>query len=152
MFLVYDGYCFSRKAVHSWVANVSLMAEKLKRGCRSGWDNSQKTSILWVWTHWWSDGTSVSVLVEDMSRNKCFFFFPGSNITFFTFYISICDLFTDSPRTFNRIRIHRKPPFPNVWHHCVVCVSSHPSASYQAVVQVVHVSATNCSEQQHYIV
>jgi hypothetical protein len=31
--------------------------------------------VLCVSTHWQSDGTSVSVLVEDMSRNKCFFRF-----------------------------------------------------------------------------
>jgi hypothetical protein len=34
-----------------------------------------------------SDGTRVAMLVEDTSRNKCFF--AGLNIT--------CDLFTDSP-------------------------------------------------------
>jgi hypothetical protein len=38
--------------------------------------------------------TSVSMLVEDMSRNKCFFQVRISHILRF---ISICDLFTDSP-------------------------------------------------------
>jgi hypothetical protein len=38
--------------------------------------------------------TLVKRWVEDMSRNKCFF--PGSTITCFIF-ISICDIFTDSP-------------------------------------------------------
>jgi hypothetical protein len=31
--------------------------------------------MLQILTHWYSDGTSVSVMVEDMSRNKCFFFY-----------------------------------------------------------------------------
>jgi hypothetical protein len=34
MFPFYGGKCMSRKALHSWVANVSLM--KLKRWCGSG--------------------------------------------------------------------------------------------------------------------
>jgi hypothetical protein len=32
MFPVYGGKCLSRKAVHNWVANVSLMTKILKRG------------------------------------------------------------------------------------------------------------------------
>jgi hypothetical protein len=38
--------------------------------------------------------TSVSMLVEDMSRNKCFLQVRISHVLRF---ISICDLFTDSP-------------------------------------------------------
>jgi hypothetical protein len=34
------------------VANVSLMTKKLKRRCRRGSDDSQKTSVLRVSTHW----------------------------------------------------------------------------------------------------
>jgi hypothetical protein len=37
MFPVYGGKCLSRKAVHNWVANVSLM-KRLKRRCGSGFD------------------------------------------------------------------------------------------------------------------
>jgi hypothetical protein len=66
MFPVHGGNCLSRKAVYNWVENVSLMTKRLKRRCRSSWDN------------WYSDGTNVSVLVEDI---------PGLNITCFTFYI-----------------------------------------------------------------
>jgi hypothetical protein len=33
MFLVYDGKCLSREAVHSLVVNVSLMTKRLKRKC-----------------------------------------------------------------------------------------------------------------------
>jgi hypothetical protein len=36
IFPVYGGKCSSRKAVHSWVANVSLMTKKLKWNCGSG--------------------------------------------------------------------------------------------------------------------
>jgi hypothetical protein len=35
IFPIYGGKCLSRKAVHSWVANVSLMT-RLKRRCGSG--------------------------------------------------------------------------------------------------------------------
>jgi hypothetical protein len=31
MFPVYGGNCLSRKAVHSWMENVSLMKKRLKR-------------------------------------------------------------------------------------------------------------------------
>jgi hypothetical protein len=86
MFSVYGGKCLLRKGVHNCVANVSLMMKRLKRRCGSGGDNSQKTSMLRVSTHWQSDGTSVSVLMENMSRIKCF---SGANITFFTFYIRL---------------------------------------------------------------
>jgi hypothetical protein len=65
------------------MADVSLMTKRLKRRCRSGWDKSQKTSMLRVSTHWESDGTSVSMLVEDKSRNKCFF----SRLEYHMFYV-----------------------------------------------------------------
>jgi hypothetical protein len=35
-----------------FVANISLMTKRLKWRCRSGWDNSQKTSMLRVLAHW----------------------------------------------------------------------------------------------------
>jgi hypothetical protein len=35
-FPVYGGKCLSCKAVHNWVANVSLMTKNLKRSCGSG--------------------------------------------------------------------------------------------------------------------
>jgi hypothetical protein len=91
MFPVYGGKCLSCKVVHSWVAKVSLMTKRLKRRCGSGWDNSEKTSMLRVSTHWESDGTSVSMSVEDTSRNKCFF--PALNIKCFTFHIHLWPIF-----------------------------------------------------------
>jgi hypothetical protein len=36
MFPVYGGKCLSRKVVHNWVANVSLMTKRLKRRCGNG--------------------------------------------------------------------------------------------------------------------
>jgi hypothetical protein len=36
MFPVCGGKCLSRKAVHNWVANVSLMKKRLKRRCGIG--------------------------------------------------------------------------------------------------------------------
>jgi hypothetical protein len=36
MFPVYGGKRLSRKAVHNWVANVSLMKKRFKYGCGSG--------------------------------------------------------------------------------------------------------------------
>jgi hypothetical protein len=38
--------------VHNRMANVLLMARSLRRRCITGRDNSQKTSILRVSTHW----------------------------------------------------------------------------------------------------
>jgi hypothetical protein len=69
MLPTYGGKCLSRKAVHIWVTNVSLMTKRLKRMCVSGWGNNEKTSMLWVSTHWYSNGTSISMLVEDILRN-----------------------------------------------------------------------------------
>jgi hypothetical protein len=36
MFHLCGGKCLSRKAVHNWVANVSLMTKRLERRCGSG--------------------------------------------------------------------------------------------------------------------
>jgi hypothetical protein len=52
MFSVYVRKCLLRKAVHNWVANISLMTKRLKQRCGSGSDNSQKTSMLRILTHW----------------------------------------------------------------------------------------------------
>jgi hypothetical protein len=36
MFHVYGGKCLSRKAIHNWAENLSLMTKRLKRRCGSG--------------------------------------------------------------------------------------------------------------------
>jgi hypothetical protein len=41
---VYGGKCLSRKAVHNWAANVSLMTKKLKQRCGSDRDKSEEFS------------------------------------------------------------------------------------------------------------
>jgi hypothetical protein len=89
IFPVYGGKCSSGKAVHNWVEKFSQgcseVADDTRPGAEVAETTVQETSMLQVLTHWESDWTSVSMLVEVMSRNKCFF--PGSNITCFTFYI-----------------------------------------------------------------
>jgi hypothetical protein len=63
--------------VHNWVEKFSQGRSKVADDARPGAEvvetTVKRTSMLRVSTHWQSDGTSVSVLVEDMSRNKCFF-------------------------------------------------------------------------------
>jgi hypothetical protein len=83
MFPVYGGKCLSSKAIHIWVANVSLMTKRLKRSCGSGWGNSQRTSVLRVSTRW----------------DKCISVGGGCvevRLSLALYFISICDLFTDS--------------------------------------------------------
>jgi hypothetical protein len=86
MFPVYGGKCLSRKAVHSWVTNSSLMTKRLKRRGGSGWDNAQKD--------FYAAGFDALVKRWD----KCInigggyvkkYFSPVSNITCFTFYIRL---------------------------------------------------------------
>jgi hypothetical protein len=49
MFPVYGGTCLSRKAVHNWVANVSLMMEEVETEVRKRLKHqSKKTSMLRV--------------------------------------------------------------------------------------------------------
>jgi hypothetical protein len=38
MYPVYGGKYLSSKAVHKWMANVSLMTKRLKRRCNSDWE------------------------------------------------------------------------------------------------------------------
>jgi hypothetical protein len=63
MFPIYGRKCLSCKAVHNWMANVSLMT-RLKPRCGSGGDNSQKRllccgfrrtgkAIRQVYQCWW---------------------------------------------------------------------------------------------------
>jgi hypothetical protein len=62
MFLVYGGKCLSHKAVHIWVANVSLMTKRLKRRCGNGLDNSQKdfcVSGFGAWVKQWENCINV---------------------------------------------------------------------------------------------
>jgi hypothetical protein len=94
IFPVYDGKCLSRKAVHNWVANVSLMTKRLKRRCGSGWDNSPK--------HFYAAGFDALVKRWDKCTNvgggyvEKYFFFQF-RISHLVRFISNYDLLTDSP-------------------------------------------------------
>jgi hypothetical protein len=44
MFLIYGGKCLSRKAVHNWMANFSLLTIRLKRKCVK-WLTEQSTDF-----------------------------------------------------------------------------------------------------------
>jgi hypothetical protein len=66
MFPVYSGKCLSCKAVHNSIEKFSQKVQKWLR-------QQSKTPMLQVSTHWQSNGPSASMLVEDISRNKCFF-------------------------------------------------------------------------------
>jgi hypothetical protein len=76
MFAVYGGKCLSRKVLHNWVEKFSqdirqshMMPHQVRKWLRQ----QSKTSVLRVSANWQSDGTSVLMLVEDISRNKRFF-------------------------------------------------------------------------------
>jgi hypothetical protein len=69
MFPVYCGKCLSRKAVHNWVEKLSQESSKVADDARLGAEVAETTGFYAACF----DGTSVSMLVEDMSRNKCFF-------------------------------------------------------------------------------
>jgi hypothetical protein len=73
MFPVYGEKCLSRKAVHNWVANVSLMM-RLEREVRK-WLRQQSKDFYAAGFDsqlMQSAGASVSVLAEDIPRNKRF--------------------------------------------------------------------------------
>jgi hypothetical protein len=82
-FPVFGGKCPSRKAFHSCVADVSLTTKRLKTEVRK-WVRQQSQDFY--------AAAIVSVLEEDMSKNK--YLFKVRNVLRF---ISICDLLTDSP-------------------------------------------------------
>jgi hypothetical protein len=71
----YGVKCLSHKAVHNWIEKfsegLSNIADETPPGAEVV-ETTDKTSMLRVSTHWQSDGTSVSVLVENMWRNNYF--------------------------------------------------------------------------------
>jgi hypothetical protein len=101
MFPVYGGKCLLHKPVQDWVAKFSQGQSKVTDDAQPGRpvENATEATVqrveeFGVLMQWQRDGASVSMLVENMSRNKCFFQVQISHILCF---ISICDLFTDSP-------------------------------------------------------
>jgi hypothetical protein len=96
MFPVYGGKCVSRKAVHNCVKKRGKSFaddEEVETGSAEVAETTVKNFYAAGFD---IDGSSVSVLVEDMSRNKCFSQVRISNVLRF---ISIFDLrvFTGSP-------------------------------------------------------
>jgi hypothetical protein len=57
------------------------------------WMRTVKRPMLRVSTHWLSNGASLSMLVEDMLRNKCFF---QVSILHVLRFVSVYAIFTDS--------------------------------------------------------
>jgi hypothetical protein len=82
-------FCLLLEVFVAWTSSALmvdvLLMKRLKRKCGSGRDNSRKTPVLRVSTHWYNEETSVSMLVEDMSINICFF---PSRFEYHMFYVS----------------------------------------------------------------
>jgi hypothetical protein len=87
MFPFYGGKCLSRKAVHIWAANVSLMTKRSKLEVRR-WLRQQSKKF-------YAAGFDALVKRWDKCINvgggyvEKYMFFPGPNITCFTFYIHL---------------------------------------------------------------
>jgi hypothetical protein len=95
IFPVYAGKCLSRKAVDNCVEKFSQRRSNVADDARSGEEVAETTAKRLLGCGFRRTGTGVSVLVEDMSRNKCFLF--QVRISHDLRFISICDVFTDSP-------------------------------------------------------
>jgi hypothetical protein len=74
-FPVYDGKCLSRKADNNWVEKFSQGYSKFADDVRSDVEVAE---------------TSVSMLVEDMSRNTCFFCSIEYHMFYFSYPFVIC--------------------------------------------------------------
>jgi hypothetical protein len=106
MIPLYGGKCLSRKLVHNWVANVQQMTRMLKR-CGSGWDKSQKASML----RFRGTGKAMGQMYQSLWR-----IFRGIHVfSRFEYYnlrfLSICDLFTKSPSY---------DVFSRFWEYCLL--------------------------------
>jgi hypothetical protein len=66
-----------------FVATVSLITKRLKRSCRSGWDNSQKLLCC----GFRRTDKAMGQMLMNMSRNKCIF---QVRLSYFLRFISIC--------------------------------------------------------------
>jgi hypothetical protein len=99
MFPIYDLKRLSHKAFHSWVEKFSEGRSRVaddETELRK-WLKQQSKSLYAVgFDALVSDGTSVSMLVEDVSRNKCFSHVRISHVLRFK---SICDIITDTTTT-----------------------------------------------------
>jgi hypothetical protein len=100
IFSIYGGKCLSRKAVHNWAANVSLMTKRLKRRCGSGRENKRLLCCGFRGTHkamkqvyqcWWRVCREINVIFQ----------FRISNV--FVLYSFVAYLLT-LPRTLHCIK------------------------------------------------
>jgi hypothetical protein len=90
MFPVCGRKCLSRKSVHNWVEKRGKCfadEKEVETEVRKWLGQQSKDFYAAGFDALVKHGTSVSVLVEDVSRNKCFF--PDSNIACFTFCIHL---------------------------------------------------------------
>jgi hypothetical protein len=92
MFPVYGGKCLSRKAIHNWLTNVSLMAKRLKREVRK-WLRQQSKDVYVGGLDTVVERWDKCINVGGAYVEKQTFFFVGSNITCFTFYIHLWPIY-----------------------------------------------------------
>jgi hypothetical protein len=94
MLSVYGGMCLSRRAVHSWVEKFSQLRSKVADDARSCAEVAETTvkrlpccgflrTDKGIWQAYNVGGGYVEIEM----------FFPGSNITCFTFYINLCPIY-----------------------------------------------------------
>jgi hypothetical protein len=78
VFPAYGGKCLSSKAVHNWVEKFSQGRSKVADDARPGTEVAETTVKRLLCCGFRRTGkavgTNVSMLVEDMSGNKCLFF------------------------------------------------------------------------------
>jgi hypothetical protein len=95
MFPVSCWKCLSHIVIHNWFEKFSQGSSKVADDARPGAEMGETTDFYTACF----DGTSVSMLVEDMSRNKCFF--PHSKITcVYPFVTYLLTLLRISERSF----------------------------------------------------
>jgi hypothetical protein len=90
IFPVYSGNCLSRKAVHIWVKNFSQARSKVAYDARQGAEVVE-TIVKRFLCCWESDGKSLSIMVEAMSRNN---FSRLRYDTFYVFKINLCPIYS----------------------------------------------------------
>jgi hypothetical protein len=93
MFSVYCGKWLSRKAVLSWVKKRGKFFRRWRRGWSGGAEVAETTVERLLCFRFRRNGKAMGE-VGDMSRNESF---PQVRISHVLRFISICDLFTDSP-------------------------------------------------------
>jgi hypothetical protein len=112
IFLVYSGKCLSHRAVHNWLANVSL-TKRLTPSAEVAETTVKTLLCRGVWRTGKALRQVLSMLMEK------YIFFTGSNITCFTFYIYLLliyqfhDLTQEFPRRIEYAHMLRDLSGPN---------------------------------------